>query len=153
MTAGKPHSDNADADGAGDTEFARWFTAAAERAGYDVHRHGWKSKLARDSGQSPSSIGRFARGAGKPTPDASEALARQLGIPITEVMVKAGLLTPDGAKRAAGGKGLPDTLTPAERRFHALLHSMPADDPIRRRLERQLADITEAGEERAKGAR
>lgn len=78
-------------------QFAAYVREAARRAGYDIDspRGGGKTALARDTGMSPSSVGRMIAGKAMPDPAYFEPLAAALRVPLPEVLVLSGLISRD----------------------------------------------------------
>lgn len=70
---------------------------AARRAGYDIDspRGGGKTALARDTGMSPSTVGRMIAGKAMPDPAYLEPLAAALRVPLPELLVLSGLISRD----------------------------------------------------------
>ncbi|MEX2984551.1 helix-turn-helix domain-containing protein [Streptomyces sp. C36] len=89
-----PTDENADLASA----FGSYVKAEARRAGYavDDQRSGAKAKLAVDSGMSPAAISRVLSGTSLPHPTQLEGLARALGVPVTELLVRSGVVTAEG---------------------------------------------------------
>ncbi|MFG7946327.1 helix-turn-helix domain-containing protein, partial [Streptomyces cacaoi] len=74
---------------------AAWLHDQLTRRGYDLGpRGGGRSRFAETSGISPSSVGRLLRG--DPVTDIRvlELLARALGTPLGEILIRAGVLHP-----------------------------------------------------------
>jgi transcriptional regulator with XRE-family HTH domain len=66
------------------------------RAGYNMApRGGGQRAFATDAGITPSVLSRLLRGEHRPEPDTLRRIAETLGIPVAEMFVRAGLLTPD----------------------------------------------------------
>ncbi|MFE9098526.1 helix-turn-helix domain-containing protein [Streptomyces sp. NPDC007264] len=78
-------------------QFAAYVREAARRAGYDIDspRGGGKTALARDTGMSPSSVGRMIAGKAMPDPAYFESLAAALRVPLSELLVLSGLISRD----------------------------------------------------------
>lgn len=78
-------------------QFAAYVREAARRAGYDIDspRGGGKTALARDTGMSPSSVGRMIAGKAMPDPAYLEPLAQALRVPLPELLVLSGLISRD----------------------------------------------------------
>ncbi|MCX4578151.1 helix-turn-helix transcriptional regulator [Streptomyces sp. NBC_01571] len=77
--------------------FADFVRDAARRAGYDIDspRGGGKTALSRDTGMSPSSVGRVLAGKTMPDPAYLEPLARALRVALPELLVLSGLVSRD----------------------------------------------------------
>lgn len=75
--------------------FAVWLTRALIDRGYDLtnQRSGGRSRFAEDSGLSPSTVGRLLRGEGATDINTLATLANALGLPLGEVLVRAGILS------------------------------------------------------------
>ncbi|MFF4738806.1 helix-turn-helix domain-containing protein [Streptomyces sp. NPDC001262] len=78
--------------------FGSYVKAAAKRRGYavDDQRSGAKARLAADSGMSPAAISRVLSGTSLPHPTQLEGLAKALGVPVSELLVKAGVVSEEG---------------------------------------------------------
>ncbi|OII60890.1 transcriptional regulator [Streptomyces sp. CC53] len=77
-------------------DFATWLRGQLERRGYDLRpRGGGQTRFAADSGIAQSSVSRMLRGQGAPETRVLETLAKTLDVPLAEVLVAAGILTPD----------------------------------------------------------
>lgn len=75
-------------------QFAAYVSDGARRAGYDIDssRGGGRSALARDTGMSPSSVGRMLAGKAVPDPVYFAPLANALRVPWLDLMVLSGLV-------------------------------------------------------------
>lgn len=75
--------------------FGRYVTAAAREAGYDVdsQRGGARLALARDTGMSPSAVGRMLAGETMPSPRYWQPLAKAINRPLREVLIESGTAT------------------------------------------------------------
>ncbi|MDX3068162.1 helix-turn-helix transcriptional regulator [Streptomyces sp. ND04-05B] len=75
--------------------FAEYIRPAVVAAGFDIDspRGGGKKELARLTGASQSSIGRMLAGQTMPGPVLLEKLAEVLGLPLTEVLVRSGMVS------------------------------------------------------------
>ncbi len=75
--------------------FAEYIRPAVVAAGYDIDspRGGGKKRLAEHTGAAPASIGRMLAGQTMPGPLLLEKLAVVLGLPLTEVLVRSGMVT------------------------------------------------------------
>lgn len=93
--------------------FAAFVREAARRAGYEIDspRGGGKTALSRDTGMSPSSVGRMLAGKAMPDPAYLEPLARALRVPLPELLVLSGLISRDAF---TGEQPHPRTLSPRE---------------------------------------
>ena len=73
--------------------FAEWLKKKAKAAGYDIDSpKGARSALAEATGMSITQIGRTLDGKTTPSAESQVALARALGIPVSEMFVRSGLL-------------------------------------------------------------
>jgi transcriptional regulator with XRE-family HTH domain len=75
--------------------FAAWLAEGLSRCGYDLNRHGERSRFARDAGLSESTVSRLLHGAAAPDVRACPPIARILGCKTTHVLVAAGLIPDD----------------------------------------------------------
>ncbi|MGI5252808.1 helix-turn-helix domain-containing protein [Actinacidiphila glaucinigra] len=84
--------------------FAEWLHTKLTARGYDLTgpRSGGKSRFSEDSGLSPSTVGRLLRAEPVTDTDVLARLAAALGVPLGEILVRAGVLSEDelGAVRA-----------------------------------------------------
>lgn len=70
--------------------------------------------LARDTGMSPSSVGRMLAGQTMPDPQYLERLAEVLGLQLTELLVRSGVVSRGAIPaKPPGPQTRPSTLTPA----------------------------------------
>lgn len=133
-------------------DFGRWLTQRLEALGYDLSgpRSGGRTAFADDSGLSPSTVTRFLRGEMPTDIRILRTLAEGIRVPYTEVLVRAGVLTPDELaavqrpattdritpEQAADELGITD---PAERKvFVNMTHTLSRPAP--NEGEQQLAD-------------
>ncbi|WP_164543460.1 helix-turn-helix domain-containing protein [Streptomyces mobaraensis] len=72
-------------------KFANVVAKAASRAGYTGH--GWKARLARDSGLPETTVSTMLAGKRIPDPRSFEALAKALQIPVSELLVSAEIVS------------------------------------------------------------
>lgn len=72
-------------------QFAEVVGPAAQRAGYTGH--GSRSRLARDTGMTESSVSRMLLGQSIPDPKFFEPLSRALQMPIQTLLVEAGIIS------------------------------------------------------------
>ncbi|MEU2487133.1 helix-turn-helix transcriptional regulator [Streptomyces sp. NPDC012617] len=87
-----PHSADKDAPPA--VRFGALITELATQAGYDLTPgSGGRTHLARDTGMSPSAVGRMLDGKTLPMPQQLEGLARAVGEPIRTLLVSAGVIS------------------------------------------------------------
>jgi transcriptional regulator with XRE-family HTH domain len=77
--------------------FATWLAEGLSRGGYDLDRHGERSRFARDAGLSESTVSRLIRGTAGPDVRACPPIARALGCKTIHVLVAAGLIPADEA--------------------------------------------------------
>lgn len=104
-----PHRNNR----ATPAEFAAWLRVQLERRGYDLRpRGGGQTRFATDSGIAQSSISRMLRGQGAPETRVLETIAETLDLPLAEVLVAAGILTPDVLDAIRQQAPRTDPLTP-----------------------------------------
>lgn len=77
--------------------FGRYIATAAREAGYDIDgpRGGGKVELARDTGMSPSSVGRMLAGKTMPDPIHLASLAKALGLSLIELLYRSGVVPRD----------------------------------------------------------
>jgi transcriptional regulator with XRE-family HTH domain len=96
--------------------FAEYMRRAVSEAGYDIEsqRGGGRKALARDAEMSQSSVGRMLAGQTMPDPSSLERLARVLGLPLTELLVQSGLVSPTAMPAAADSPVVEPRLTPSE---------------------------------------
>jgi transcriptional regulator with XRE-family HTH domain len=75
--------------------FAEYMRRAVREAGYDIdsQRGGGRVALARDTGMSPSSVGRMLAGKTLPEPNHLEALAKALGVSLPDLLVQSGVVS------------------------------------------------------------
>lgn len=75
--------------------FGRVIADAARSAGYDIDspRGGGKTELARDTGMGASAVTRMLKGETVPDPRFYEPLARAVKLPLSRLMVEAGLIS------------------------------------------------------------
>ncbi|MCY0943574.1 helix-turn-helix domain-containing protein [Streptomyces antarcticus] len=104
--------------------FAEYIRQAVREAGYDIDspRGGGKTRLARDTGMSTSSVGRMLAGKSMPDPAFMERLASALRMPLREMLFRSGLVTDPNALAPArpaspGEGGEPLTSADAARRL------------------------------------
>lgn len=77
-------------------QFADWLRERLIRRGYNLSlRGGGQRRFAADAGLSPTSVSRLLRGEANPDADSLRAVADTLGTPFAEVLLRAGVLTPD----------------------------------------------------------
>lgn len=85
------------------TQFGPWIRDTAARLGYDFStpRAGGRTQLAADTGMSLASVSRMI--AGKTIPDARsvQALATVLELPVTDALIRAGIIAPAGPDGAS----------------------------------------------------
>lgn len=80
--------------------FAAWLREQLDLRGYPAR--GGQKRFAADSGISPATVSRMLRADGVPALDTLHALADALdGVPLGELMVRAGVLTPEDLTDAA----------------------------------------------------
>ncbi|MFF5451820.1 helix-turn-helix domain-containing protein [Streptomyces sp. NPDC012950] len=71
--------------------FAAVVRPAAQSAGYTGH--GSKSRLARDTGMTESSVSRMLLGQSIPDPTFFEAIAKAINLPVRDLLVEAGIIS------------------------------------------------------------
>ncbi|MFD5230983.1 helix-turn-helix domain-containing protein [Streptomyces qaidamensis] len=78
-------------------EFGRWLTQRLEAKGYNLSgpRSGGRTAFAEDSGISPSTVTRLLRGEMPTDTRILRTLAESIDVPYPEVLVRAGVMTPD----------------------------------------------------------
>lgn len=78
-------------------EFGRWLTGRLESLGYNLSgpRSGGRSAFAEQSGLSPSTVTRLLRGEMPTDTRILRTLAEAIDVPYPEVLVRAGVLTPE----------------------------------------------------------
>lgn len=78
-------------------EFGRWLTQRLEAKGYNLSgpRSGGRTAFAEDSGISPSTVTRLLRGEMPTDTRILRTLADAIDVPYPEVLVRAGVMTPD----------------------------------------------------------
>lgn len=76
-------------------QLAAYVTQAARRAGYDMDspRGGGKTQLAQDAGMSITTLSRLLAGTRMPDAKYFEPLAVALKVPVTELLVEAGIVS------------------------------------------------------------
>ncbi|GAA3237097.1 helix-turn-helix transcriptional regulator [Streptomyces lavendulae] len=91
--------------------FAAWLKEQLLRRGYP--ERGGQKKFSTDSGISAATVSRLVRAEGEPDLRTLSTLAESLGVPLGEILVRAGVLTP--ADLAAAARPLdPAGITPAQ---------------------------------------
>jgi transcriptional regulator with XRE-family HTH domain len=78
-------------------DFATWLTQRLEAKGYNLSgpRSGGRTAFAEDSGISPSTVTRLLRGEMPTDTRILRTLADAVGVPYPEVLVRAGVMTPE----------------------------------------------------------
>lgn len=84
-------------------QLAAYVREAALAAGYDIDkpRSGAKLQLATDAGMHPSTLSRLLSGDRLPDPKQFQGLARALRVPLTEMLVEAGIIPRESLTREA----------------------------------------------------
>lgn len=97
-------------------EFAAWIEAVMRRRGYDIDspRGGGKTKLAEDAGVHRAAITRLLQRQSMPDLETMRGLARALGIPVREVLIRSGRLTEEDLPQAPAPSGVPAAAGAAE---------------------------------------
>ena len=138
--------------------FAAYITQAARAAGYDIDspRGGGKTQLARDTGMSASSVGRMLAGQTMPDPSYYEPLARTLRVPLRELLIRSGIVSPESLGAPAPATVRSRGITPVE-----AAEELGIRDPVDRELFLAMVDRLrrrhraahegEAGEEAVQG--
>jgi transcriptional regulator with XRE-family HTH domain len=83
-------------------QFADYVMAAALRAGYDVRpgkRTGDKKRLAEDAGMDPGTLSRLLKAERMPEPRSFAGLAKALRLPLTTMLVEAGIIPAESLTR------------------------------------------------------
>ncbi|MFF2922760.1 helix-turn-helix domain-containing protein [Streptomyces celluloflavus] len=91
--------------------FAAWLRDQLLTRGYP--EHGGQRKFAKDSGISPATVSRLLRADGLPDLRTLHLLAEALGVPLGEILVRAGVATPEQLAAAARPIS-PDPITPKQ---------------------------------------
>lgn len=118
-------------DGPGPTpaeKFGNFIAEAARAAGYDLdsQRGGGRVALARDTGMSPSSVGRMLAGLTLPTPRYFEPLAAAVRVPLRRLLIESGVISEDAIAAAAATVSSNEPLT-AEQAAPRLGITIPAN--------------------------
>jgi transcriptional regulator with XRE-family HTH domain len=125
--------------------FADWIRPAVVAAGYDIDspRGGGKKELALATGMSQSSIGRMLSGQTMPDPLFLEKLAGALRLPLTELLVRAGVVS---SRRGMGGS---DTTPPppASLTLEQHAHALGIRSPDRVKVFKAMVETLRAQEE------
>lgn len=97
-------------------DFARWLRTRLEERGYDLGmRGGGQTRFAEDSGISRPTVSRMLNGTqGSTDTRTLELLAEALKVPFVEVLVRAGILTPDEAASVRNPQTEGQQLTPEQ---------------------------------------
>jgi len=113
--------------------FAAWMRDQLTRRGYDLGlRGGGRNRFATDAGISPSTVGRLLRGEGATDTGSLARIAETLDVPLTEVLVRAGVLSADDIAtyaRRHGHRDVSQPLTPEQ-----AADELGFTDPTRRAL-------------------
>ncbi|MGW1770671.1 helix-turn-helix domain-containing protein [Streptomyces sp. NPDC002104] len=123
--------------------FAAWLREQLRLRGYPDH--GGQKKFSTDSGISTPTVSRLLRGEGLPDIRTLGTLAEALRVPLGEILVRAGVLTPDDL--AAASRPLdPAGITPAQaaaelgitsqsgiETFERMVDGLRATEPTQRR--------------------
>ncbi|MFD4880046.1 helix-turn-helix domain-containing protein [Streptomyces sp. NPDC058420] len=96
--------------------FKEWLHEELTARGYDLSgpRSGGKSRFAEDSGISPSTVGRLLKGDRVTDIEVLTLLANKLGVPLGQVLVRAGILSPDGLASVQNPETGPRRITPEQ---------------------------------------
>ncbi|MGW4602698.1 helix-turn-helix domain-containing protein [Streptomyces sp. NPDC004532] len=97
-------------------DFATWLHDRLTAHGYDLSgpRSGGKSRFAQDSGISPSSVGRLLRGDRITDTDVLGRLATAVGVPLGEVLVRAGVINQSELTAVQAPETGPRRITPEQ---------------------------------------
>ncbi|MFF1686043.1 helix-turn-helix domain-containing protein [Streptomyces sp. NPDC058254] len=97
-------------------EFAAWLHDQLTARGYDLSglRSGGKTAFATASGISPSTVGRLLRGDSISDTRVLGLLATALGVPLGEILVRAGVLTADELGAVQRPTDRPRRITPEQ---------------------------------------
>ncbi|MFJ6215037.1 hypothetical protein ACIQGZ_17130 [Streptomyces sp. NPDC092296] len=83
--------------------FTQWLRQRAKAAGYDVGAsRGARLALAKAAAISPTQVGRTLTGDTMPSVESQRGLAKALGIPVAEMLVRSGTLAPEDILSRAG---------------------------------------------------
>ncbi|QKW08068.1 helix-turn-helix transcriptional regulator [Streptomyces sp. NA04227] len=88
--------------------FGAFVKAAALKAGYPVddQRSGARSRLAVDAGMSPATVSRILNGQSLPDPNHLEGLSRAIHVPVSQLLVRSGVVS-EGALSGAAPSAVP----------------------------------------------
>ncbi|MEV5509022.1 helix-turn-helix domain-containing protein [Streptomyces orinoci] len=92
--------------------FAHWLKEQLR-----LHRYadrGGQTRFAADSGISPATVSRLLRGDGLPDLRTLNALSEALQVPLSEILVRAGVLSPEDLARTATRPIHPESITPTQ---------------------------------------
>ena len=135
--------------------FADYIRPAVVAAGYDIDspRGGGKKALAEAAGMSASSVGRMLSGRTLPDPAHLEGLARVLGVPLMELLIRSGVVS-EGAARTGGG-AKPEQDVPLTAETAARLLGIRSPDRIQMftAMAKTLVDQEDADAERVRVGR
>ncbi|MFI0739315.1 helix-turn-helix domain-containing protein [Streptomyces sp. NPDC021100] len=92
--------------------FAAWLREQLRRRGYADR--GGQTRFAADAGLSQPTVSRLLRGDGLPDLRTFGALSEALDVPLAEILVRAGVLSPDELAAAARRPIGPATITPQQ---------------------------------------
>ncbi|MFF2309180.1 helix-turn-helix domain-containing protein [Streptomyces albidoflavus] len=122
--------DHADAS-TGPAEFGRWLTGRLESLGYNLSgpRSGGRSAFAARAGISPSTVTRLLRGEMPTDTRILRTLAEAIDVPYPEVLVRAGVLTPDELAAVQRPTAPPGGITPEQ-----AADQLGITDPAERRV-------------------
>ncbi|MBT3157384.1 helix-turn-helix transcriptional regulator [Streptomyces sp. CHA1] len=115
----------------GSAEFGRWLTGRLESLGYNLSgpRSGGRSAFADRSGISPSTVTRLLRGEMPTDTRILRTLAEAIDVPYPEVLVRAGVLTPDELAAVQRPTAPPGGITPEQ-----AADQLGITDPAERRV-------------------
>ncbi|MCQ9706636.1 helix-turn-helix transcriptional regulator [Streptomyces sp. BSP1] len=115
----------------GPAEFGRWLTGRLESLGYNLSgpRSGGRSAFAARAGISPSTVTRLLRGEMPTDTRILRTLAEAIDVPYPEVLVRAGVLTPDELAAVQRPTAPPGGITPEQ-----AADQLGITDPAERRV-------------------
>ncbi|MGQ5579685.1 helix-turn-helix domain-containing protein [Streptomyces sp. ECR3.8] len=135
--------------------FAEYVRPAVVAAGYDIDspRGGGKKELAEAVGMSPSSVGRMLSGQTLPDPVHLERLAEVLGVPLMELLVRSGIVSPGAASASATSPAAQEAPLTAEAAARLLGIRSPDRVHMFTAMAKTLADQENADDERVRAGK
>ncbi|WKU46000.1 helix-turn-helix transcriptional regulator [Streptomyces sp. VNUA116] len=127
--------------------FAVWLKEQLRRRGYP--EHGAQKKFAAVSGISTATMSRLFRADGIPALDTLTALSEALDVPYGELLVRAGVLTPEELAEAANRPVHPEAISPEQAARELGITSPEGVETFKRMVNGLRA--TEPGDRRASG--